>query len=184
MVLGLTATNALLKAAVDILRAGPEERWPFWLDAGLSPATMGYALALTLLAAIIVGLVPGLKIMGSTQQHQQDHVGHRQRPPRAGEYGCSWIGSTIPLQGQRRTHRAQQVPPRTTAPDAPNSPSCAYRGSSIPARRDQSPPRSHPGLRRCAPPCRSRTPRPLPPCPPGCVDSARNAGTSAKAMAG
>ena len=32
--LGLTATNVLLKAAVDILRAGPEERWPFWLDAG------------------------------------------------------------------------------------------------------------------------------------------------------
>ena len=62
--LGLTATNVLLKAAVDMLRAGPEERWPFWLDAGLSPATVGYAGALTLLAAIIVGVVPGLKVIG------------------------------------------------------------------------------------------------------------------------
>ena len=61
--LGLTATNVLLKAAADMLRAGPE-RWPFWLDAGLSPATVGYAGALTLLAAIIVGVVPGLKVIG------------------------------------------------------------------------------------------------------------------------
>lgn len=63
VIVGLTATNALLKAAVDILRAEPD-RWPFWLDAGLSPATVGYAGALALLAAIIVGVVPGLKIMG------------------------------------------------------------------------------------------------------------------------
>lgn len=62
--LGLTATNVLLKAAVNVLRAGPEDRWPFWLNAGLSPATVGYAAALTLLAAIIVGVVPGLKVIG------------------------------------------------------------------------------------------------------------------------
>jgi predicted permease len=61
--LGLTATNVLLKAAADVLRVGPD-RWPFWFDAGLSPATVGYAGALTLLAAIIVGVVPGLKVTG------------------------------------------------------------------------------------------------------------------------
>jgi putative ABC transport system permease protein len=60
--LGLTATNVLLKAVADMLRAG--DRWPFWLDGGLSPATVAYAGALTLLAAIIVGVVPGLKVMG------------------------------------------------------------------------------------------------------------------------
>ena len=60
--LGLTATNVLLKSAVDMLRVG--DRWPFWLEAGLSPATVGYAGALTLLAAIIVGVVPGLKVIG------------------------------------------------------------------------------------------------------------------------
>jgi predicted permease len=64
LVVGLTATDVLLKATVDMLRDGPDDRWPFWLNAGLSPATMGYALALTLLAAIIVGVVPGLKIIG------------------------------------------------------------------------------------------------------------------------
>lgn len=61
--LGLTATNVLLKVGVDMFRDGPE-RWPFWLVPGLSPATVGYASALTLLAAIIVGVVPGLKVTG------------------------------------------------------------------------------------------------------------------------
>jgi len=60
--LGLTATNVLLKAVADTLRVG--DRWPFWLDGGLSLATVGYAAALTILAAIIVGVVPGLKVMG------------------------------------------------------------------------------------------------------------------------
>lgn len=60
--LGLTATSVLLKATADMLRATPEDRWPFWLDGGLSPATMGYAAAL--LAAIIVGVAPGLKVIG------------------------------------------------------------------------------------------------------------------------
>jgi putative ABC transport system permease protein len=62
--LGLTGTNVLLKATANMLRTGPEDRWPFWLDAGLSPSTVGYAAALTLLAAIIVGVIPGLKVIG------------------------------------------------------------------------------------------------------------------------
>lgn len=61
---GLTATSLLLKAAADVLRMG--DRWPFWLEGGLSPATVGYAGALTLLGAIIVGVVPGLKVMGNS----------------------------------------------------------------------------------------------------------------------
>ncbi|MEX2262195.1 MAG: ABC transporter permease [Bryobacteraceae bacterium] len=63
-VLGLTLTNVLLKAAAGMLRAGPEDRWPFWFDGGLSPTTAVYAGALTLLAATIVGVVPGLKVIG------------------------------------------------------------------------------------------------------------------------
>jgi ABC-type antimicrobial peptide transport system permease subunit len=62
--LGLAATSALLTAVVDSVRDGAEDRWPFWLTAGLSPATVGYAVALTLLAAIIVGVVPGWKVIG------------------------------------------------------------------------------------------------------------------------
>ncbi len=61
--LGLTATNVMLKATAEMLGAGTE-RWPFWLDAGLSRATVAYAGVLTILAAIIVGVVPGLKVMG------------------------------------------------------------------------------------------------------------------------
>jgi predicted permease len=64
LALGLTATNFLLKATADMLRTTPEDRWPFWLDAGLSPSTVAYAGALTVLAAMIVGLIPGLKVTG------------------------------------------------------------------------------------------------------------------------
>jgi predicted permease len=60
--LGLAATNELAKAATEALQAS--DRWPFWLDGGLSSTTVGYAAALTLLAAIIVGVVPGLKVIG------------------------------------------------------------------------------------------------------------------------
>ena len=63
VVLGLAATNELLKTVVDLLRVGPE-RWPFWLNGGLSAATVGYAALLTLLAATIVGVIPGLKVIG------------------------------------------------------------------------------------------------------------------------
>ena len=62
-VLGLTATNVLLKGAAEMFSAGPD-RWPFWFDGGLSPTTAIYAGGLTIFAAIIVGVVPGLKVIG------------------------------------------------------------------------------------------------------------------------
>jgi predicted permease len=62
--LGLAAANFLLTLAAAMLRATPDDRWPFWFEGGLSPTTVAYAGALTLLAAIIVGVVPGLKVMG------------------------------------------------------------------------------------------------------------------------
>ena len=61
--LGLTATNVLLKGAAEMFSAGPD-RWPFWFNGGLSPTTAIYAGVLTILAATIVGVVPGLKVIG------------------------------------------------------------------------------------------------------------------------
>ena len=61
--LGLTVANFSLTLVTEMLRSAPD-RWPFWLNGGLSPSTVGYAGALTLLAAIIVGVIPGLKVIG------------------------------------------------------------------------------------------------------------------------
>ncbi len=43
----------------EVLNGG---RLPFWFHAGLSPLTVAYVLALTALAAVIVGVVPALKV--------------------------------------------------------------------------------------------------------------------------
>ena len=64
------------------------DRWPFWLDAGLSPTTVGYAGALTLLAAIIVGVVPGLKVIGRGMSDRRSVS----RAPEAGAYGWAKSG--------------------------------------------------------------------------------------------
>jgi predicted permease len=91
-VLGLTATNVLLKAATGMLRGGPDDRWPFWFDGGLSPTTAVYAGALTILAATIIGVVPGLKVIGR-------RMSHRLRQSTAGggglQMGDVWTGLIV-----------------------------------------------------------------------------------------
>lgn len=86
LVAGLAGANAVLKAVAELLRDGPE-RWPFWLEAGLSPATVAYATGLTLLAAVIVGVVPGLEVI-------------RQRKPEAGRLRQSSAGGGGLLMGK------------------------------------------------------------------------------------
>ncbi len=61
--MGLTAAGLLLRGTVEMLRTGPD-RWPFWIDGGLSVTTVLYAGILALAAAAIAGVVPGLKVMG------------------------------------------------------------------------------------------------------------------------
>ncbi len=61
--LGLTAAGLLLRGAVEMMRAGPDQ-WPFWMDGGLSLTTVFYAGLLALAAAAVAGVVPGLKVMG------------------------------------------------------------------------------------------------------------------------
>jgi putative ABC transport system permease protein len=59
--LGLAATDAGLKWTLAALST-EAEGWPFWFQGGLSGATLTYSLWLTLLAAIVAGVVPALKI--------------------------------------------------------------------------------------------------------------------------
>ncbi|MES2697261.1 MAG: ABC transporter permease, partial [Verrucomicrobiota bacterium] len=61
--MGLAAAGVLLRGAAEMMSAGPD-RWPFWLDGGLSATTVLYAGLLALAAAAIAGVVPGLKVMG------------------------------------------------------------------------------------------------------------------------
>jgi putative ABC transport system permease protein len=62
-IVGLVAAAVLLDGAAAMLRTGPD-RWPFWLDGGLTFTTVLYAALLALCAAAIAGVVPGLKVMG------------------------------------------------------------------------------------------------------------------------
>lgn len=60
-VLGLTATNYGLLRFGDAIKNGLDD-WPFWLHGGLSPATLTYAVLLTAVAAVVAGVLPGLKV--------------------------------------------------------------------------------------------------------------------------
>jgi putative ABC transport system permease protein len=61
-VVGLAAADYALRTwAVQFVKANLTEL-PFWYNLGLSPATVAYALMLTLLSAVIAGVLPGLKI--------------------------------------------------------------------------------------------------------------------------
>ena len=59
--LGLAATDFALKWTLAALST-ETEGWPFWLEGGLSATTLTYSAWLTLLAAIVAGVVPALKI--------------------------------------------------------------------------------------------------------------------------
>ena len=60
-VLGLTATNYGLQRVGDAIFRVSDD-WPFWLHGGLSPTTLTYAVLLTVVAAAVAGVLPGLKV--------------------------------------------------------------------------------------------------------------------------
>ncbi|MGH7483191.1 MAG: ABC transporter permease, partial [Longimicrobiales bacterium] len=70
LVLSLSAAAVGLAAGEGVLRwlermlTEQSDQFPFWLDFGLSPDTILYALALAVLAAAILGVVPALKATG------------------------------------------------------------------------------------------------------------------------
>jgi len=64
-VVGLTAAGAGMRWALDLMRGELTDgsgNFPFWVDGKLSPLTFFYTVLLTLLAAGIAGVLPGLKI--------------------------------------------------------------------------------------------------------------------------
>ncbi len=64
-VVGLIAAGWGVRWALDLMRGELTDgsgNFPFWVDGGLSPLTVLYATVLTILAAAIAGVLPGLRI--------------------------------------------------------------------------------------------------------------------------
>jgi predicted permease len=60
--IGLASAGAGLRWMLRVVEADAGYRLPFWFTGSLSPATIAYAVALTLLGAAIAGVVPALKV--------------------------------------------------------------------------------------------------------------------------
>ena len=82
--LGLTATHFGFRWVVDAF-SSESDPMPFWLRGGLSPTTLTYAALLTLLAAAVTGVLPGLKVT-------RRGVGARLRQMTAGAGGLQMGG--------------------------------------------------------------------------------------------
>ena len=90
-VLGLTATDFALKWALAAMST-EAEGWPFWFEGGLSATTLTYSAWLTVLAAVVAGVVPALKITRTNME-----VGLRQASAGAGgiRMGGIWTGVIV-----------------------------------------------------------------------------------------
>ena len=90
-VLGLTATDFALKWALAAT-SSEAEGWPFWFEGGLSATTVTYSIWLTVLAAVVAGVVPALKVTRSNME-----VGLRQASAGAGgiRMGGIWTGVIV-----------------------------------------------------------------------------------------
>jgi putative ABC transport system permease protein len=67
-VIGLAVAGLGLEAIQEFLLQGNAEQLPFWVELGLSPALVAYATGLAVLAAVIMGVGPGLKATGRSVQ--------------------------------------------------------------------------------------------------------------------
>jgi predicted permease len=90
-VLALTATDFALKWALAAMST-EAEGWPFWLEGGLSATTLTYSAWLTVLAAVVAGVVPALKVTRTNLE-----VGLRQASAGAGgiRMGGIWTGVIV-----------------------------------------------------------------------------------------
>jgi predicted permease len=61
-VVGLAAAGFGLRWMMGVFEADAGMKLPFWFNGRLSPETIAYAIALTLLGAVIAGVVPALKV--------------------------------------------------------------------------------------------------------------------------
>jgi predicted permease len=65
---GLAAARIGLRSMLAVMEANRGGPLPFWMDGSLSPTTVIYAAALTILSAAIIGVLPALHATGRGQQ--------------------------------------------------------------------------------------------------------------------
>jgi putative ABC transport system permease protein len=171
LVLGAVAAAVGLAAAYVALR-----QWglpfleanlgqvPFWYDPRLSPVTVLYACALTVLGAAIAGALPGLKVTRGLGSRLRERHGRRRRPEvrRRVDRGDRRAGGgdrRVPRRGARRIEGAEPDPlvrPRVRGRGIPRGEpgeGCAA-GRGRGQRDDGGPPRAVRDGARDAPPAR------------------------------
>ena len=72
---GLLLASAGLRMAYGILKTGIPAASAFWLEFGLRPATVLYVMGLTVLAAVIAGVLPALGVTGRRVQDSLRQLG-------------------------------------------------------------------------------------------------------------
>jgi putative ABC transport system permease protein len=88
---GIGAAVFLLRWWLDVSEIDTGGQRPFWFDASIAPATMLYAASLTVLAAMVAGVVPALKVTGRKVEARlrQAAAGGRFR------FGGMWTGVIV-----------------------------------------------------------------------------------------
>ncbi|MBA2572790.1 MAG: ABC transporter permease [Gemmatimonadetes bacterium] len=74
-VVGLVAARFALQQVNALVSRTGGEQIPFWWNMGLSPSTVLYVVGLAVLAAVIVGVVPALKVTGHRVQSSLRQLG-------------------------------------------------------------------------------------------------------------
>ena len=72
---GLVIARLALRQVDFFLAQAFDGQLPFWMDLGLSPGTVVYVVGLTVLAAVIVGVVPAVKATGRRMQSALRQLG-------------------------------------------------------------------------------------------------------------
>ena len=72
---GLVAASAALKWGVNAYYSGQDSQLPFWINPGLKPTTVLYAIAMTIAGAFILGILPALKATGAHAHAQLKNLG-------------------------------------------------------------------------------------------------------------
>jgi predicted permease len=95
--LGLTIAGIALWIAQDVVVENPSMPLPFWVDLGLSPGTAAYVAGLAIMAAIIVGVVPGLKATGRRLQTGLQQMSSRASHPTLGRLWTALIVAQVAI---------------------------------------------------------------------------------------
>jgi predicted permease len=95
--LGLTIAGIALWIAQDVVAGNPGASLPFWVDFGLSTGTAAYVAGLAIMAAIIVGVVPGLKATGLRLQTGLQQMSSRASHPTLGRLWTALIVAQVAI---------------------------------------------------------------------------------------